>query len=163
MSRLRTEFARTMTSALRAQADFAVFVGESDRVIRVGADDRAEPRDPADLLLGRIGEMDDDGAVVGAGVLRHQRLDNAEDDVEAEVAVDMDVELIAGVPVEARALFQFVRRDDPFAVMAVEIAVLHLHELGDDRAVGEELDLPGEEHQLLAGPAGETAICSSVA
>ena len=34
--------------------------------------------------------------------------------------------------------------------MAVEIAVLHLHELRDDRAVGEELDLAREEHEFLA-------------
>ena len=35
--------------------------------------------------------------------------------------------------------------------MAVGVAVLHLHELRDDGAVGEELDLAGKEHELAAG------------
>ena len=115
---------------------------------------RAEPGDPPDLLLGRIGEMDDDRAVIGARVLGHQLFENVQHDIEAEIAVDVDVELIAGVPEEPRALLELVGRHDPFALVAVEIAVLHLHELRDDRPVGEELDLLREEHELLAGPGG---------
>jgi hypothetical protein len=60
----------------------------------------------------------------------------------------MGVDLIAGVPVERRSSGKFFRRQDPLAVMAVGVAVFHLHELRDDGAVGEQLDLLVEELQL---------------
>ena len=96
--------------------------------------------------------MHDDGAVIGARVLRHQLFQNVQQHFEAEVAVDVDVDLVAGVPVEPRPLLQLFGRHDPFAMVAVEIAVLHLHQLGDDGAVGEQLDLLRKEHQLFARP-----------
>src|ERR1022692_2636569 len=45
---------------LRAKPDLAELVGEADRIIGIGADNRAKPCDASDLLLARIGEVDDD-------------------------------------------------------------------------------------------------------
>ena len=89
-----------LIGALRAEADLAVLVRETRRVIGVRADDCAKPRDARDLLLGRVGEMHDDRAVVGARILAHAPLQHVEHDVETEIAIDMDVNLVAGVPVE---------------------------------------------------------------
>ena len=97
--------------ALRSETHFAVFVGEADRIIGIGADDRAEPGDAADLLLGRIGEVDDHRAVVGARVFGHQLLDDVDERLEAEVAVDVDVDLVAGVPEQAHPLLEFARAE----------------------------------------------------
>ena len=92
--------------------------------------------------------MHQDRAVVVAGVLAHAPLEGVEHDVEAEVAVDVDVELVAGVPVELGRRADLLRRRDPLALVAVGVSPLHLHELREDRPVGEELDLVGQERDL---------------
>ena len=94
--------------ARRAEAELGELVGEAARVVGVGADDGAEPGDARHLIFRRIGEVDDDGAVVGTRVLAHAPLERVEHDLEAEVAIDVDVEAVAGVPVELGARFQLV-------------------------------------------------------
>jgi hypothetical protein len=136
--------------SFRAKARLGKFVGEAYRIIGIGADESAEPRDPPDPLLCGIGEMHDDRAVIGARIFRHQLFQNVQHHFEAEVAVDVDVNLIARVPEQARAPFDLLGRFNPFAVMAIEIAVFHLHQLRDDRAVNRLRDESAGRHSRAA-------------
>ena len=58
------------------------------------------PGDAPHLVSGRIGEVHDHGAMVGTRVLAHAALERIEHHFEAEVAIDVDVQAIARVPVE---------------------------------------------------------------
>src|ERR1019366_1950776 len=92
--------------------------------------------------------MHDDAAAIGARGIAHQLFQDVQDNLKAQVAVDMGVDLIAGVPVKRRSPGKLFRPQYPLAVMAVGVAIFHLHELRDDGSVGEQLDLFFKELQL---------------
>ena len=146
MWRFSTEAERTIASArCRAKPDLAVLVREAHCVVGVRTDDGAEPGNARDLLLGGGGKVDDDRAVVGSWVLTHPALEHVEYDFETQVPIHMNVELVSRVPVEFRTLIKVLRGHHPLTMMTVGVAVLHLHELRDDRAIGKELDLLREK------------------
>jgi hypothetical protein len=131
--------------ALRADSLLAVPVGQRGHVVGVRRHDRAELGDPIDLLGGGEPEVHDRRAVVLARVARLAGLEGVQDQVQAGVAVLVDVDLVAGVPVGGERAGEYVRLDHPLALVAVEVAVPHLHRLAEDRPVGEQLDLLGQE------------------
>ncbi len=85
--------------------------------------------------------MDNHGAVIGARRFAHPAFKHVQNDVEPQIAVDVNVQLIPRVPEKLRALVEIIRRHQPFAVVPVQIPVFHLHELRNNRAVGEKFDL----------------------
>ena len=139
----------------RAQAPLGVLVGESDRVIRVRADNRSEFGDPVDLFGRGVGEVDDDGAVIVSGRFGKAPLERVEHKIETGIAVDVHMEQVAGVPVRKCPFGEHVGFHQPFAVMfriwvpvRIEVRLSHLHQLGDDRPVGEQLHLSGRNRTL---------------
>ena len=142
-----------------------VLVGEPDRIVGVGRDDAAQFRDPVDLLLSGVGEVHDHRAVVGARIGGHALVDGVEHQVEPRVAVDVDVQLPAGLPVHRGERPEHLRLHQPFTVVAwiglagiVEVGVAHLHQLADNRAVGEQLDLLGQQPHLASGSPGDLRL-----
>ena len=95
--------------------------------------------------------MHDDGPVVGPRVLPHAPLQHVEHDVETEIAVHVDVQLVAGVPVEPGALLQVLGRHEPVALVTVGVAAVHLQELRDDCAVAKSLICPGRNETFPRG------------
>ena len=99
--------------------------------------------------------------------------DHVEHHVEAKVAIDVDVDLESGVPVQLRAFLEHVWRHDPLAVVigiriavAIEVGITHLHQLADDRTVSKQLDLLREECEPVSvvravGGHGVLALSSS--
>ena len=80
--------------------------------------------------------MDDHRAVINPRVLAHPVLNRVEYDFQAKVTVHVNVYLEASLPVQLGALLEYLRRQDPLAVMqrirvavTVEVRVFHLHQL----------------------------------
>ena len=142
-----------VVGALRSKALLRVGVGERAHVIGVGADDHAEPLHAVDLILLRNREVDGDRAVVVARMAAHVRLDIVEHHVEARVAVDMDMDLVAGVPVDLEGAREDIRIHDPFAMPRADVGFTHLHGEGIDGAVSEELDRPRRHRRHALAPA----------
>ena len=92
-------------------------------------------------------------AVVEARLLVLRRFERAQHGVHAAVAVDVHVDLPAGVPERAHAGGQHLGRHQPFAVVAIGVAGrAHLHELREDRAIREQLHAFREQHATRPAP-----------
>ena len=92
-------------------------------------------------------------------------LDGVEHQFKARVAVHVNVQLPAGVPVNLGERAKSVGVHHPFAVMVrvgsarvVEVRLLHLHQLTDDGAVGEEFHLLGQQPYLAVACAGDLRL-----
>ena len=103
--------------------------------------------------------MHHDGAVIVSGRFGKASLECVEHKIEPGIAVDVHVELVAGVPVRQCPFGEHVGFHQPFAVMfriwvpvRIEVRLSHLHQLGDDRPVGEQLHLTGKESNLSLLP-----------
>jgi len=79
----------------------------------------------------------DHGAVIVSWRAPHVLLELVKHHVEAGIAVDVHVELIAQVPVDAERPGEEVRVHQPLPPVSVLVAGRHLHRLRVDRAIGE--------------------------
>jgi hypothetical protein len=146
---------RTISSALGPEADFPVLVGQSRDVVGVATDNRAKRLDAGDLVWAADGEVDERRAMAVARAPPQICFERVQNPIEPRIAVHMDMELIARVPIDAEGALEEVIVHHPFALMPIEVRLTYLHELRVDRAVGKELDLLRGHARHPAVPGGK--------
>jgi hypothetical protein len=83
----------------------------------------------------------------------HVGLQIVENQVQARIACRMDMDLIAGIPVDPERPGEQLGIHDPLAGMPIEIGFADLHGQGIDSAVGEQLDRFGYHDGHALAPA----------
>ena len=98
--------------------------------------------------------MVDHRPVVKPGCLVEQFLDGVQGGGQANIAIDVDVDLGSGLPQGSNVVGQLVRITHPSALVPVDVTGrAELHELGDKRAVGEVL-AGVKKSDPVGGPSG---------